>query len=115
MGLPYQYANPANPRAHYETTGPEILRDVPDITHFVAGSGTSGTLMGVGTLPQEHKPEVQVLAVEPPAGELVEGLRNLEDGYIPPVYDNEGRQRTARPQADRAPRESLMWLRRFAE
>jgi len=69
----YQYANEANPRAHYETTGPEILRDVPDITHFVAGLGTSGTLMGVGTYLKEQKPDVKVLAVEPPSGELVEG------------------------------------------
>ncbi|HYF46620.1 MAG TPA: cysteine synthase family protein, partial [Acidimicrobiales bacterium] len=76
----YQYGNEANPRAHYETTGPEILRDVPDITHFVAGLGTSGTLMGVGTYLKEQKPEVKVLAVEPPSGELVEGLRNLDDG-----------------------------------
>src|SRR5262247_2272413 len=82
----YQYANEANPRAHYETTGPEILRDVPDITHFVAGLGTSGTLMGVGTYLKEHKPDVKVMAVEPPSGELVEGLRNLDDGYIPPVF-----------------------------
>ena len=68
----YQYANEANPRAHYETTGPEILRDVPDITHFVAGLGTSGTLMGVGTYLKEHKPDVKVFAVEPPLGERVE-------------------------------------------
>ena len=76
----YQYGNEANPTAHYETTGPEILADVPDITHFVAGLGTSGTLMGVGTYLKENKPEVQIVALERPAGELVEGLRNLEDG-----------------------------------
>jgi len=76
----YQYANEANPRAHYETTGPEILRDVPDITHFVAGLGTSGTLMGVGTYLKEQRPEVKVLAVEPPSGELVEGPRPPVDG-----------------------------------
>ena len=75
----YQYANEANPRVHYATTGPEILRDVPDITHFVAGLGTSGTLMGVGTYLREQRPEVQVLAVEPPSGEVVQGLRSLED------------------------------------
>ena len=90
--LLYQYANEANPRAHYETTGPEILRDVPDITHFVAGLGTSGTLMGVGTYLREHRPDVSILAVEPPAGELVEGLRNVDDGYIPPVYEKWGRR-----------------------
>ncbi len=83
----YQYGNEANPRAHYRTTGPEILADVPDITHFVAGLGTSGTLMGVGTYLKEHRPEVKVIAVEPPAGERVEGLRSLDDGYIPPVFE----------------------------
>lgn len=86
----YQYANEANPRSHYEGTGPEILRDVPDITHFVAGLGTSGTLMGVGTYLKENKPDVKVLAVEPPTGESVEGLRSLDDGFIPPVFDKWG-------------------------
>ena len=86
----YQYGNEANPTAHYETTGPEILTDVPDITHFVAGLGTSGTLMGVGTYLKEHKPDVKVLAVEPPTGERVEGLRSLDDGFIPPVFDKWG-------------------------
>src|SRR5262245_51216081 len=80
----YQYGNEANPRAHYETTGPEIWKDCPEITHFVAGLGTSGTLLGVGTFLKEHNPDIKVLAVEPPAGELVEGLRSLDDGYIPP-------------------------------
>ncbi len=86
----YQYGNEANPQAHYDTTGPEILADVPDITHFVAGLGTSGTLMGVGHYLKEHKPGVKILAVEPPIGEQVEGLRNLDDGYIPPVYEKWG-------------------------
>ncbi len=86
----YQYGNESNPNAHYRTTGPEILRDVPDITHFVAGLGTSGTLMGVGTYLKEHKPEVKILAVEPPTGEKVEGLRSLDDGFIPPVFDKWG-------------------------
>lgn len=86
----YQYGNEANPTAHYNTTGPEILRDVPDITHFVAGLGTSGTLMGVGTYLKEHKPDVQVLAVEPPSGENVEGLRSLDDGFVPPIFDKWG-------------------------
>lgn len=84
----YQYANEANPKAHYDTTGPEILKDVPGITHFVAGLGTSGTLMGVGTYLKEHKPDVKIMAVEPPIGETVEGLRSLTDGYIPPIYEN---------------------------
>ncbi|MFT7647531.1 MAG: cysteine synthase [Candidatus Poriferisodalaceae bacterium] len=86
----YQYANEANPQAHYDTTGPEILADVPDITHFVAGLGTSGTLMGVGTYLRDHKPEVEIWAVEPPAGEQVEGLRSLDDGYVPPIFEKWG-------------------------
>ncbi len=109
----FQYANEANPRAHYETTGPEILRDVPDITHFVAGLGTSGTLMGVGTYLREHKPDVKILAVEPPAGELVEGLRNLEDGYIPEVYEKWGGNELLDGKRVVRPRESLEWTRRL--
>ncbi len=83
----YQYGNEANPEIHYTTTGPEILEDVPDITHFVAGLGTSGTLMGVGRYLKEQNPTIQILAVEPPSGESVEGLRSLEDGFIPPVFE----------------------------
>lgn len=109
----YQYANEANPRAHYETTGPEILRDVPDITHFVAGLGTSGTLMGVGTYLKEQKPGVKVMAVEPPSGELVEGLRNLDDGYIPPIYDKWGGPELLDGKRIVRPRESLEWTRRL--
>jgi len=109
----YQYANEANPRAHYETTGPEILTDCPDITHFVAGLGTSGTLMGVGTYLKEHKPEVKVLAIEPPLGELVEGLRNLDEGYIPPVYDKWGGQELLDGKRIVRPLESLVWTRRL--
>jgi cysteine synthase B len=87
----YQYANPANPKAHYEGTGPEIWRDCPEVTHFVGGLGTSGTLIGVGSFLKERNPDVQVWAVEPPAGEMVDGLRNLDDGYIPPIFiDNNG-------------------------
>ncbi len=84
----YQYGNDANPRAHYEGTGPEIMRDVPDITHFVAGLGTSGTLMGTGRFLKEQNPDIQIVAVEPPLGESVEGLRNMDEGYIPPVFEN---------------------------
>ena len=109
----YQYANEANPRAHYETTGPEILRDVPDITHFVAGLGTSGTLMGVGTYLKEHKPGVKIMAVEPPSGELVEGLRNLDDGYIPPIYEKWGGPELLDGKRIVRPRESLEWTRRL--
>ncbi|MGI9193764.1 MAG: PLP-dependent cysteine synthase family protein, partial [Actinomycetota bacterium] len=83
----YQYGNPANPGAHYETTGPEILRDVPELTHFVAGLGTGGTLTGVGRYLKERKPEVKIVAAEPEQGDLVYGLRSLEDGFIPEVLD----------------------------
>lgn len=83
----FQYANPENPGAHYETTGPEIYRDCPEIGYFVAGLGTGGTLVGVGRYLKEQNPKVQVVAVEPPSGELVQGLRSLDDGYIPPVFD----------------------------
>jgi len=111
--FPYQYGNDANPRAHYEGTGPEIWRDCPEITHFVAGLGTSGTLMGTGRYLKEQNPQVKVVAIEPPLGERVEGLRNLEDGYIPPVFemwngfDLLDRKRVVRP------RESLEWTRRL--
>ena len=84
----YQYGNEAHPEIHYTPTGPEILQDVPDVSHFVAGLGTSGTLMGVGRFLKEQNPNIQILAVEPPAGENVEGLRSLEDGFIPPVFEN---------------------------
>ncbi len=110
----YQYANEANPRAHYATTGPEILRDVPDITHFVAGLGTSGTLMGVGTYLREQRPEVQVLAVEPPSGELVQGLRSLDDGYIPPVFEKWGGNELLDGKRIVRSRESLECTRRLA-
>jgi [CysO sulfur-carrier protein]-thiocarboxylate-dependent cysteine synthase len=87
----YQYGNPANPQAHVRTTGPEILRDVPGITHFIAGLGTAGTLIGVGSYLKAAKPGVEVWAVEPPTGEMVDGLRSLDDGYIPEVFsDNNG-------------------------
>jgi cysteine synthase len=83
----YQYGNPANAQAHYEGTGPEILADLPTITHFVAGLGTTGTLMGVSRYLREHKPGVQVIAAEPRYGELVYGLRNIDEGFIPELYD----------------------------
>ena len=109
----YQYGNDANPRAHYETTGPEVLRDCPEITHFVAGLGTSGTLMGTGRYLREHKPEVKIIAIEPPLGERVEGLRNLEDGYIPPVFENwNGFELLDRKRVVH-PRESIEWTRRL--
>ena len=111
----YQYGNEANPRAHYETTGPEIWRDVPDITHFVAGLGTSGTLLGVGTYLKEQNPGVKVLAVEPPSGEQVEGLRSLEDGYIPPVFDKWGGYDLLDGKSIVRPRESLEHTRMLAD
>ncbi|HEX9311230.1 MAG TPA: pyridoxal-phosphate dependent enzyme, partial [Actinomycetota bacterium] len=84
---PFQYGNPANPRAHYEGTGAEILRDLPEVSHFVAGLGTGGTLTGVGRRLKEHDPKIQVIAAEPELGELVYGLRSLDEGFIPPVLD----------------------------
>ncbi|MET8866158.1 cysteine synthase [Nonomuraea sp. NPDC004580] len=83
----YQYGNPANWRSHYESTGPEILADLPTVTHFVAGLGTTGTLMGVGRYLREHVPDVQIVAAEPRYGELVYGLRNVDEGFIPELYD----------------------------
>jgi cysteine synthase len=83
----YQYGNPANALAHYETTGPEILEDLPTITHFVAGLGTTGTLMGTGRYLREHRPGVRIIAAEPRYGELVYGLRNIDEGFVPELYD----------------------------
>jgi len=85
--MPYQYGNEANPRAHYETTGPEILRDLPEIDVFIAGLGTGGTLTGVGHFLKERKPGVKVVACVPHPGDLVQGLRSLDEGFIPPVLD----------------------------
>ncbi len=83
----YQYGNPANAQAHYDGTGPEILADLPSVTHFVAGLGTTGTLMGVGRFFREAKPDVRIVAAEPRYGELVYGLRNLDEGFVPELYD----------------------------
>ena len=109
----YQYGNDNNPKAHYTGTGPEIWRDCPEITHFVAGLGTSGTLMGTGKFLKEQNPDIKVIAIEPPLGERVEGLRNLDEGYIPPLFerwhgfDLLDRKRVVRP------RESIEWTRRL--
>jgi cysteine synthase len=111
----YQYANEANPRAHYETTGPEIWADCPEITHFVAGLGTSGTLMGVGTFLKEQNPDVRIIAVEPPLGEKVEGLRNLDEGYIPPVYEKWGGEQLLYRKRVVRPKESIEGTRMLAE
>ncbi|MCO7239388.1 PLP-dependent cysteine synthase family protein [Aeromicrobium sp. CnD17-E] len=83
----YQYGNPANAEAHYRGTGPEILADLPEVTHFVAGLGTTGTLMGTGRFFREAKPDVRIVAAEPRYGELVYGLRNLDEGFVPELYD----------------------------
>ena len=107
----FQYGNPANPLAHYEGTGPEIWRDCPEIDVFVAGLGTSGTLMGAGRYLKEQNSAIKVVAVEPPAGELVQGLRSLDDGFIPPIFDPEilDRKFIVRPL------ESIEWLRRLLD
>lgn len=85
--MPYQYGNPANPAAHYEGTAGEIIRDLPELTHFVAGLGTGGTLTGAGHRLKEHDPGIEVIAAEPELGELVYGLRSLDEGFVPPVLD----------------------------
>ncbi len=110
----YQYGNESNPQVHYETTGPEILDDVPDITHFVAGLGTSGTLMGVGTFLRERKKDIQILAVEPPSGEAVQGLRSLEDGFIPPVFENWKGLEVLNGKRIVRPQESIYYTRQLA-
>jgi cysteine synthase len=85
--MPFQYGNPANPDAHYEGTGAEIVRDLPEVSHFVAGLGTGGTLMGVGRRLHEHDAAIKIVAAEPELGDLVYGLRSLEEGFIPPIFD----------------------------
>ena len=107
----YQYGNAANPKAHYEGTGPEIWADCPEVDAFVAGLGTSGTLMGVGRYLKERNPDVRIVAVEPPAGEDVQGLRSLDEGYIPPIFDPDvlDRRFVVRLQ------ESIEWTRRLGE
>jgi cysteine synthase B len=110
----YQYGNHANPRAHYEGTGPEIWRDCPEVTHLVAGLGTSGTLLGVGRFLKDQNPDVKVWAIEPPAGERVDGLRSLDDGYVPPIFtDLDGRDLLDRKTLI-GPRDSIEWTRRLA-
>ncbi|MGA8680571.1 MAG: PLP-dependent cysteine synthase family protein [Acidimicrobiales bacterium] len=111
----YQYGNPANPRAHYGGTGPEIWRDRPDISHFVAGLGTSGTLLGVGRFLKERNPAIQIWAVEPPAGEMVDGLRNLDDGYIPPIFSDLGGEELLDRKTIVGPKDSILWTRRLTE
>jgi cysteine synthase B len=85
--MPFQYGNAANPLAHEEGTGEEIVRDLPEVTHFVAGLGTGGTLTGVGRRLHRHDADIKVIAAEPELGDLVYGLRSLEDGFVPPIFD----------------------------
>jgi len=85
--MPFQYENEENPRAHFETTGPEIIADLPELTHFVAGLGTGGTLTGTGRRLKQYRADIKVIAAAPHPGDLVQGLRSLEEGYIPPVFD----------------------------
>jgi [CysO sulfur-carrier protein]-thiocarboxylate-dependent cysteine synthase len=106
----YQYGNEGNALAHYEGTGPELLADLPEITHFVAGLGTTGTLMGAGRYLREHRPQVQVIAAEPRYGELVYGLRNIDEGFVPELYDESvltGRFSVSAPDALRRTRQLL--------
>ncbi len=107
----YQYGNPANAQAHYDSTGPEILEDLPTITHFVAGLGTTGTLMGTGRYLREKVPGVKIVAAEPRYGELVYGLRNIDEGFIPELYD--GSVLTTRFSV--GPREALRRTRQLVE
>jgi cysteine synthase B len=113
--FPYQYGNPANPKAHYEGTGPEIWRDCPEITHFVAGLGTAGTLMGVGRFLKERNAAIKLIAIEPPAGELVDGLKNIDEGFVPDVFEDNDGYELLDGRIIVRPRESIEWVRRYAE
>ena len=107
--MPFQYGNEANVRAHYEGTGREIVDDLPEVAAFVAGLGTGGTLTGVGRRLKEHNPAVKVVAAEPELGELVYGLRSLDEGYIPPIFDPEILDGKVKVRA----RESIVWTKRL--
>lgn len=111
----FQYGNPANPKAHYEGTGPEIWRDVPEVTHFVAGLGTAGTIVGVGTFLKERNPDVEVWAIEPPVGEMVDGLKNFDEGFVPPIFSEGGGEELLSRKMIVRPRESIEWVRRLVE
>ncbi len=105
--MPFQYGNSANVDAHYKSTGPEILEDLPDIKAFVAGLGTGGVLTGVGKFLKEHDPSIKVVAAEPELGELVYGLRSLDEGYVPPIFDPDILDGKVKVRA----RESILWTR----
>jgi [CysO sulfur-carrier protein]-thiocarboxylate-dependent cysteine synthase len=107
--MPFQYGNPANVRAHYEGTAEEIIADLPGVKAFVAGLGTGGTLTGVGRRLKEHDPAIRIVAAEPQLGELVYGLRSLDEGYVPPIFDPDVLDGKVRVSA----RESIVWTRRL--
>jgi cysteine synthase B len=109
--MPFQYGNAANVDAHYKGTGQEILDDLPDVKAFVAGLGTGGTLMGVGKRLKEHNPNIKIVAAEPQLGELVYGLRSLEDGYIPPIFDPDAIDGKVMVTA----RDSILWTRELLQ
>jgi cysteine synthase len=109
--MPFQYGNPANVQAHFVGTGGEILDDLPEVRAFVAGLGTGGTLTGVGRRLKEHDPSIKIVAAEPELGELVYGLRSLDEGYIPPVFDPEILDGKVKVRA----RESIMWTRELLQ
>ena len=109
--MPFQYGNPANVDAHYEGTGREIVEDLPEVKAFVAGLGTGGTLMGVGRRLKEHNPDVKIVAAEPELGELVYGLRSLDEGYIPPIFDPAKIDGKVKVKA----RESILWTRELLQ
>lgn len=107
--MPYQYGNQANPNAHYLTTGPEIVREVPDVDMFVAGLGTGGTLMGVGRALREHNPDVKIVAAAPHPDDKVQGLRSIEHGFIPPVLDLDALDARIMVEAE----ESFFWTKKL--
>jgi len=111
----YQYGNEANPAGHYRSTGPEIWRDCPEITHLVSGLGTSGTLLGVGRFLKDQNPAIEVWAVEPPAGENVDGLRNFDEGYVPPIFEELGGAALLNRKTVVRARESLEATRRLLD
>jgi cysteine synthase len=109
--MPFQYGNRANLMAHYDGTGREIVEDLPEVKAFVAGLGTGGTLMGAGKRLKEHDPAIRVVAAEPELGELVYGLRSLEDGYVPPLFDPDMLDGKIKVRA----RESILWTRELLQ
>ena len=111
----YQYGNEANPAGHYRSTGPEIWRDCPEMTHLVSGLGTSGTLLGVGRYLKDQNPAIEVWAVEPPAGENVDGLRNFDEGYVPPIFEELGGAALLNRKTVVRARESLEATRRLLD